>query len=166
VHSRRAKAIFFVVLLAIATALLLRPREIPQFLSEGQAPSGLPIPLTLSRETYEDPFIKLMPILARERLGHLPPRQVAEALRLAQGMAVADIGAGVGALTFEIARAVGENGKVDATEVDAQMLKGLVAKRDAEGFRNIEAKLVRPGQFDDFYRGKKYDQVLMVAFRG
>jgi len=156
-----AKVALGLMALIVVALLLLRPKPMPEFLSETSSPSRRPAGLTLSSETDKDPIIKLIPILGRERLGHLPPRQVVEALRLAKGMTVADIGAGNGVFTFEMARAVGEDGKVEATEIDPHMLKELAAKRDAQGFRNVEVKQVRRGAFDDFYRGKTYDRVLM-----
>ena len=66
---------------------------------------------------------------------HANPRQatpfteeadrIAEILRLRPGMVVADVGAGAGSWSAELARRVGETGQVFATEVEAEALQTL-----------------------------------------
>jgi ubiquinone/menaquinone biosynthesis C-methylase UbiE len=52
-----------------------------------------------------------------------------QALALEAGKVVADVGAGEGALTLALAREVGPNGRVFATEIDAARLKKLQAAK-------------------------------------
>lgn len=122
-----------------------------------------PVPATLSQETSDYQEQKFIAMVARERYKHIPPQAVVEKLGLRPGMTVVDIGAGVGYFTFDIARAVGPTGKTYATEVDAGMLDRLAAKRDAEGFANIETKLVGTGRLDAFYRGQNFDLAFLSA---
>ncbi len=61
--------------------------------------------------------------------------RVAELLEFRDGFVVADVGAGDGRWTVELAQLVGESGRVIATEVDEDEMKKL--KRKARGHRNI-----------------------------
>lgn len=65
----------------------------------------------------------------RDRWQH--PDRVVEALKVHDGMRVADIGAGGGYFTFRLARAVGPDGRVYALDTDGDM-RSLVAARAAE----------------------------------
>lgn len=65
------------------------------------------------------------------------PQQVIEALDIAPGASVADLGAGGGYFTFRLADAVGPNGKVYAVDVDASMLDYIRQRAAEEGRRNI-----------------------------
>jgi len=57
-----------------------------------------------------------------ERDEYQQPDKVIEALNLQPGMVVADVGAGSGYFTRRFAKAVGENGKVHAIDVEQKML--------------------------------------------
>jgi ubiquinone/menaquinone biosynthesis C-methylase UbiE len=59
------------------------------------------------------------------------------ALKLDTGQAVADIGAGRGQLTVELARAVGPVGRVYATEQDSSRLRDIREAADAAGLHNV-----------------------------
>jgi ubiquinone/menaquinone biosynthesis C-methylase UbiE len=63
--------------------------------------------------------------------------RLAAALRLHAGQTVADIGAGRGQLTLELARVVGPSGRVYATELDADRLRDLRKAADDSGTRNV-----------------------------
>src|SRR5258707_14236983 len=56
------------------------------------------------------------------------PEKVVEALGIAPGSRVADVGAGTGLLTIHLARAVAPNGRVIATDIDGTVLD-LLAQR-------------------------------------
>ncbi len=62
--------------------------------------------------------------------------RLADLLALQPGMAVADVGAGDGALAFALAERVGASGKVYATELDPERLAALRSK--AQGIANVE----------------------------
>ena len=57
-----------------------------------------------------------------DRAAWQKPDQIMDALGIADGSTVADIGAGAGWFTIALARRVGPNGTVYATDVQRQML--------------------------------------------
>ena len=74
------------------------------------------------------------------------PERVIAALALTPGQAAADLGAGTGYFTERLARAVGEDGRVYAIDVDADVLEGLRERVDEAGVTNVET-VVAP--YDD-----------------
>jgi len=72
------------------------------------------------------------------------PRRVVADLGLKAGAAVADIGCGRGYFTFRLAEAVGDTGKVYATEIDAEALKAVAHREEKEGLTTIETVLSDP----------------------
>jgi predicted RNA methylase len=73
-----------------------------------------------------------------DRLAALQVPRVVEALGLRSGMRVADLGAGTGVFAVPIAKAVGDDGKVYAIDVDSGLLAIVDAKAKEEGFANVE----------------------------
>jgi precorrin-6B methylase 2 len=73
-----------------------------------------------------------------ERSREERPERVMEALALAPGMKVADVGAGTGYYSWRIAERVGESGRVYAVEVQPQMLDYLVRQMTNRGVKNVE----------------------------
>lgn len=69
------------------------------------------------------------------------PDQIMDALAIADGSAVADIGAGAGWFTIRLARRVGPNGVVYAQDVQRQMLEAIRRRVAREGLRNVETRL-------------------------
>ena len=69
------------------------------------------------------------------------PDQVMDALAIADGSTVADIGAGAGWFTIRLARRVGPNGLVYAQDVQPQMLEAIERRVAREGLQNVEARL-------------------------
>jgi ubiquinone/menaquinone biosynthesis C-methylase UbiE len=61
------------------------------------------------------------------------PQALVDALAIAPGMAVADIGAGTGYLSRHLATAVGERGAVFAVETEPKLLVHLRRRAEAEG---------------------------------
>jgi SAM-dependent methyltransferase len=74
------------------------------------------------------------------------PNQVMDALRIAEGSVVADIGAGGGWFTIRLARRVSQNGRVYAVDVQRLMIEAIERRVQREGLANVQAKL---GGFDD-----------------
>src|SRR5918995_2220222 len=72
-----------------------------------------------------------------DRDGWQMPDAVMDALRIADGSRVADIGAGGGWFTVRLARRVGPNGIVYAQDVQPQMLEAIRRRVDREGLRNV-----------------------------
>ena len=62
-------------------------------------------------------------------------------LNFKEGDRVADIGAGRGYLAFPIAKLVGENGKVFATEIDAKAVKAMDDRIEKEKITNVQTVL-------------------------
>jgi ubiquinone/menaquinone biosynthesis C-methylase UbiE len=90
------------------------------------------------------------------RLNRLqPPDRVMDAIGVVPGMAVADIGAGRGRYTVQLAVRVGEKGKVYAEDIDAAALEHLKRRCARGGLGNVEAILgdmidpkLPPGRLD------------------
>jgi len=66
-----------------------------------------------------------------------PARVVAD-MGLKEGAAVADVGCGSGYFTFRLSNAVGEKGKVFATEISDKGLKAVAARAKKDNITNIE----------------------------
>jgi ubiquinone/menaquinone biosynthesis C-methylase UbiE len=73
------------------------------------------------------------------------PDRVIEALAIAPGSRVADIGAGGGYFTFRLARAVGPDGVVYAVDVDEEMLDYIAGRAAEEGLTNVETRTAQAG---------------------
>ena len=69
------------------------------------------------------------------------PDQIMDALAIADGGRVADIGAGAGWFTIRLARRVGPNGTVYAQDIQRQMLEAIRRRVGREGLRNVETRL-------------------------
>ena len=76
-----------------------------------------------------------------DRAAWQKPDQIMDALAIADGSAVADIGAGAGWFTIHLARRVGPNGIVYAQDVQRQMLEATRRRVEREGLRNVETRL-------------------------
>ena len=64
-----------------------------------------------------------------------------DAVGVADGSVVADIGAGAGWFTIRLARRVGPNGIVYAQDVQRQMLEAISRRVAREGLRNVQTRL-------------------------
>ena len=76
-----------------------------------------------------------------ERIQEENPDAAIEALDLKPGMNVADVGAGIGYMSFKMARKVGPSGKVYANDLQPQMLQRLKANAAKEKITNVETVL-------------------------
>jgi ubiquinone/menaquinone biosynthesis C-methylase UbiE len=65
------------------------------------------------------------------------PDQIMDALGVADGAHVADVGAGAGYFTIRLARRVGPNGMVYSTDVQQAMLDVIGRRVAREGLRNV-----------------------------
>ena len=70
------------------------------------------------------------------------PQRLIAALRLSPGDVVAEVGAGGGYLTLQLARTVGPAGHVVATDIDGAALAALRERAQAEGLSQIQTRLV------------------------
>jgi predicted methyltransferase len=69
------------------------------------------------------------------------PDQIMDALAIADGSTVADIGAGAGWFTIRLARRVGPNGTVYAQDVQRPMLEAIRRRVSREGLLNVQTRL-------------------------
>lgn len=69
------------------------------------------------------------------------PEQIMDALAIADGSVVADIGAGAGWFTIRLARRVGPNGMVYAEDVQRQMIESIERRVQREALRNVRIVL-------------------------
>ncbi len=74
------------------------------------------------------------------------PDQVMDALRIAEGTTVADIGAGGGWFTIRLARRVGKSGKVFAVDVQRLMIEAIQRRVQREELHWVTAV---QGDYDD-----------------
>jgi ubiquinone/menaquinone biosynthesis C-methylase UbiE len=92
------------------------------------------------------------------------PERVMDALGIADGAHVADLGAGGGWFTIRLARRVGPNGLVYAEDVQPPMIDAVKRRVEREGLRNV--RTVR-GKFDDpMLAPASVDAALLVGVFG
>lgn len=72
------------------------------------------------------------------------PDQIMDALGIADGAKVADLGAGGGYFTVRLARRVGPNGLIYAEDIQPQMIEAIERRVRREGLRNIRTVLGKP----------------------
>lgn len=88
------------------------------------------------------------------------PERIMDALGIADGSTVADLGAGGGWFTIRLARRVGPNGLVYAEDIQTQMLEATGRRVAREGLRNVRTVLGTPD--DPRLPERKLDAVLIV----
>ena len=76
-----------------------------------------------------------------EREREEQPDRVVKALRIPKGATVIDLGAGVGYFTWRLAKRVGPEGKVIATDIQQEMLDMLARNLQRRGIENVEMVL-------------------------
>jgi precorrin-6B methylase 2 len=81
-----------------------------------------------------------------ERQKEEQPDKAIEALKIAPGSTVADIGAGVGYFSWRLAKVVGPTGKVYANDLQPEMIERLKKNMEERSITNVEPVV---GKFDD-----------------
>jgi predicted methyltransferase len=76
-----------------------------------------------------------------DRAAWQKPDQIMDALGIADGSTVADIGPGAGWFTIRLANRVGPRGLVYAEDVQREMLEATRRRVAREGLRNVETRL-------------------------
>jgi SAM-dependent methyltransferase len=69
------------------------------------------------------------------------PEQIMDALNIAEGSVVADLGAASGWFTIRLARRVGPNGKVYAEDIQPQMIEVIKRRVPRENVNNVITRL-------------------------
>lgn len=95
-----------------------------------------------------------------EREATEQPERVLDALAIAPGSVVADVGAGTGYFSLRLARRVGPGGRVLATDIQPGMLERLQARARAAGVTNVTTVLST--EDDTRLAPASVDLVLMV----
>jgi SAM-dependent methyltransferase len=95
-----------------------------------------------------------------ERVQEEEPDLALNALKIAKGSSVADVGAGSGYWTVKLSERVGSSGKVFATDLQPQMLDILARRLTATGITNVT--LVRGAVDDPKLPPASVDLALMV----
>ena len=88
------------------------------------------------------------------------PDEIMDALGIADGATVADIGAGGGWFTVRLARRVGPTGTVYAEDIQPQMIEAIERRVLREGLDNVQATLGTPD--DPKLPDDSLDAVLIV----
>jgi arsenite methyltransferase len=70
------------------------------------------------------------------------PEEVVDALHIAPGQTITDLGAGTGYFSRRFAAIVGPEGKIDAADVDPVLLQDLERRADEANLNNIQARRV------------------------
>ncbi len=87
------------------------------------------------------------------------PDEIMDALNIADGSTVADVGAGAGWFTVRLARRVGPNGRVYAEDIQQPMLDAIDYRVRREGLTNVDTV---PGTPEDPRLPAGLDAVLIV----
>jgi ubiquinone/menaquinone biosynthesis C-methylase UbiE len=90
-----------------------------------------------------------------------PPSEMPIRHSIEPGMTVLEVGPGNGRYTVETARRVGDTGKVTAIDIEPKMIERLAQRAQAEGVRNLEAKVADVHNLP-FEKGT-FDAVSMIA---
>ncbi|MCB9669230.1 MAG: class I SAM-dependent methyltransferase [Alphaproteobacteria bacterium] len=88
------------------------------------------------------------------------PEKVVKAMRILDGMVVADIGAGTGYFNAHLAKAVGDKGRVLALDIEPKLVEHMKARAARENTPQVEVREVKP-QDPDLPR-ESVDRVLLV----
>lgn len=88
------------------------------------------------------------------------PESMLDALKIARGATVADIGAGAGYTSMRLARRVGPEGTVLATDVQPEMLAMLAENMKLAGIKNVRP--IRASQTDTKLPAGQVDLAIMV----
>jgi predicted methyltransferase len=88
------------------------------------------------------------------------PEEVMDALGIAEASVVADIGAGAGWFTIQLARRVGPNGVVYAEDVQREMLTAIERRAATENLLNVRSRLGKSNDPD--LPPRSIDAILLV----
>jgi ubiquinone/menaquinone biosynthesis C-methylase UbiE len=99
-------------------------------------------------------------LVRTERESEEHPDQALDAIGIARGSAVADVGAGVGYFSWRMAERVGPSGVVYAEDIQPEMLEKVKQNMRERGIRNVREVLGRPD--DPKLPANSLDMVLLV----
>jgi len=144
--SKQLKAGGFLALCAVLTLAACRSEvDQPRFPAANRDVA----PIVSDRFSTED---------ARDRLGEA--EQVMGLAGIADGMSVADVGAGEGYYTVRLARAVGQRGRVLAEDIDPDSRDYLSDRIQRERLDNVAVKLGTPD--NPMLPQRSFDRIFLV----
>jgi SAM-dependent methyltransferase len=128
-----------------------------------QSPPPTPSALRTQRNGRLFPPLDLGLLEGPDREAWQKPDQIMDALSIADGAVVADLGAGGGWFTLRLARRVGPNGLVYSQDIQLPMIEGLTRRVQRENLKNVRIVL---GTTTDPHLPRGVDAVLIVdAYR-
>jgi SAM-dependent methyltransferase len=128
-------------ILAILATVFATGLHAPAF---AQAPADKQQPAGAARQPRPFPPEDLVLLETPDRAAWQKPDLIMDALRIADGDTVADIGAGSGFFTVRLARRVdprGEKGLVYAEDIQQPMLESIKRRVGREGLKNVVTRL-------------------------
>src|SRR5205807_9164986 len=128
------------LLIAIAVTMLLNAPA----LSARPAPPASPAPPAPQSKSRLFAPLDLGLLEAPDRDQWQKPDQIMDALNIADGSIVAEIGAAGGWFTVRLARRVGPNGRVYAEDIQPQMVDVIYRRVQRENLDNVLTVLGRP----------------------
>src|ERR1700686_3947534 len=141
----------------VALVLLLLPSVItgPE---QNAAPSSPP---PVAQRKTSDPYTGDLSIFdTAGRENRLQINRVMNILGIAQGKAVADIGAGSGWFTVRAARRVGGNGLIYAVDINPEAIRYIDERARKEQLQNVKTILGKPD--NPFLPARSLDAVLLL----
>jgi SAM-dependent methyltransferase len=151
----RVVSILAIVAVLLAAALSLRAQS-PPASSPGQSPPSPPP----ARHGRLFPPQDLGLLEGPDRDVWQKPDRIMDALGIAEGSVVADLGAGGGWFTVRLARRVGPNGLVYAEDIQRQMIESIGRRVGREGLTNVRTVLGTPS--DPALPSGTLDAILIV----
>jgi SAM-dependent methyltransferase len=116
-------------------------RRVPEPLSPGAKERPLPEVLRQRRDDRLFPPLDLGLLEGPDRETWQKPDQIMDALGVADGSVVADMGAGGGWFTLRLARRVGPNGLVYAQDIQREMIDAIRRRVERERLSNVRTVL-------------------------
>ena len=117
------------------------------------------LPHIQERYFYRNPGQSAREQLNPQRRKLIAPNRVVEAMRLRRGMTVLDLGSGYGLFTFPMAQAVGNEGRVFATDSSPDVADFLAKQASLTGVKNVVPVVVQQFGLDAFYKAHTFDVV-------
>ena len=120
----------------------------------------------LIRHFYQFPipsfFTPLIDNPIRRRIQ--PPKLIAEWMTLGQGMSILEIGPGRGTFTFEVAKKVGDVGRVYAIDIQESVVTALSEIVAKKGVENITIR--QASAYELPFPDEMFDRVFMITVLG
>ena len=127
-----------IVILLVVTAASLATLNALTF---AEAPGDKQQPSAAPRQSRPFPPTDLGLLETPDRAAWQQPELIMDALQIAYGDTVADVGAGSGFFTVRLARRVGPNGVVYAEDIQQPMLESIKRRVNREGLKNVVTRL-------------------------